>query len=230
MHFADRGDRAMWGFIFDLDGVITDTAKYHYLAWKIIADELKIPFTEEINERLKGVSREKSFEIILEVGKRLDMKPEERAKWCERKNKIYIDYIKQMNKDEVLPGVRVFLEKIRRGGDCVALGSASKNSRIILERLELQKAFDVIVDGTMVTKAKPDPEVFLQGAQKMCIDPERCIVFEDSKAGIEAAHRGGMKAIGIGDAKVLREADGVITGFEGWTPEKIVEEVVFCTK
>ena len=155
MHFADKGDKTMWGFIFDLDGVITDTAKYHYLAWKTIADELEIPFTEEINERLKGVSREKSFEIILEVGNRLDMKSEERAKWCEKKNKLYVDYIKQKIKDEVLPGVRVFLEKIRKGGDCIALGSASKNSKLILERLELQqKAFDVIVDGTMVTKAK----------------------------------------------------------------------------
>lgn len=215
----------MKGFIFDLDGVITDTAKYHYLAWKKIADELQIPFTEEVNERLKGISREKSFKIILETGKRLDMGQKERAEWCRKKNQIYVDYIKQMKKEEVLPGVRKFLEEIRRGGNYAALGSASKNSGLILDRLELKDAFDVIVDGTMVTKAKPDPEVFLQGAGKMGIKPEDCIVFEDSKAGIEAAHRGGMKAVGIGSPVILQEADYVIDCFDGWTPEKIAQKL-----
>lgn len=212
----------MRGFIFDLDGVITDTAKYHFLAWKQIADELQIPFTEEINERLKGVSRERSFEIILETGNRTDMEEEERTRWREKKNRIYIEYIQNMKREEVLPGVREFLKEIKKDGNLAALGSASKNSALILERLELTDAFDVIVDGTMVTKAKPDPEVFLKGAERMGLKPECCIVFEDSVAGIEAAHQGKMRAVGVGKSEMLQKADCVITGFAGCSPEQII--------
>ena len=210
------------GFLFDLDGVIVDTAKYHYLAWKKLAEELGIPFTIEDNERLKGVSRLQSFEIILEIGKRT-MTDEEKEFYCTKKNDIYVDYIKKLEKDEVLPGVRDFLITAREMGIPMALGSASKNAVFILERLDLMDLLDEIVDGTLVSAAKPDPEVFLKGAEMLSLKPEECIVFEDSTAGIEAAHRGNMKAMGVGLKENLPEADNWITGFEGLTPRAVLE-------
>ena len=210
------------GFLFDLDGVIVDTAKYHYLAWKKLAEELGIPFTIEDNERLKGVSRLQSFEIILEIGGRT-MTDEEKKFYCTKKNDIYVDYIKKLEKDEVLPGVRDFLVSAREMGIPMALGSASKNAVFILERLDLMDLLDEIVDGTLVSAAKPDPEVFLKGAGLLSLSPENCIVFEDSTAGIEAAHRGGMKAMGVGLKENLPEADNWITGFDGLTPQAVLE-------
>lgn len=210
------------GFLFDLDGVIVDTAKYHYLAWKKLAEELGIPFTIEDNERLKGVSRLQSFEIILEIGKRT-MTDEEKEFYCTKKNDIYVDYIKKLEKDEVLPGVRDFLITAREMGIPMALGSASKNAVFILERLDLMDLLDEIVDGTLVSAAKPDPEVFLKGAEMLSLKPEECIVFEDSTAGIEAAHRGNMKAMGVGLKENLPEADNWITGFDGLTPQAVLE-------
>ena len=219
-------DKKIEGYIFDLDGVITDTARYHYLAWKKIADELNIVFTEKTNERLKGVSREKSFDIILEEGQKKEMPAEERARWCKKKNDIYISYIENMKKEEVLPGVREFLNEIRNGGKKTALGSASKNARQILDRLGLIQSFDVIVDGNMVKNAKPDPEVFLKAAALLHIEPENCVVFEDSIAGIIAARCGGMKTVGIGDKAILKEADVVITEFTKWMPEQIENNLI----
>ena len=204
----------MKGLIFDLDGVITDTAGYHYKAWKEIADELHIPFTETDNERLKGVSRERSFEIILELGGRQDMPEEERARWRDRKNERYVSFLEQMEKSEILPGVERFIRQAEKAGYRTALGTASRNSKIILRRLGISGLFDAVTDGTDVSKAKPDPEVFLKSAERIGIPPESCIVFEDSRAGIEAAHRGGMRAVGIGRAEQLEEADIVIPGFE----------------
>ncbi len=209
------------GFIFDLDGVIVDTAKYHYLAWKDLAEELHIPFTIEDNERLKGVSRLQSFEIILEIGGRT-MSDDEKEFYCTKKNDIYVSYIKKLEKDEILPGVRTFLETAKAQGIHMALGSASKNAVFILEKLDLTDLLDAIVDGTLVSAAKPDPEVFLKGADLLSLKPEDCIVFEDSTAGIEAAHRGGMKAIGVGLKSNLPEADEWITGFDGLMPEDIL--------
>ena len=205
----------MKGLIFDLDGVITDTAGYHYRAWKEIAKELGIPFTKEDNERLKGVSRERSFEIILELGGRLDMPEEERALWREKKNEQYVSFLNQMGREDILPGVEAFISRAKEEGYRTGLGTASRNSKIILERLEITGMFDAVTDGTDVTKAKPDPEVFLKCAERLGISPEECIVFEDSRAGIEAAHRGGMKAVGIGKEEQLKEADIVIPGFAG---------------
>ena len=198
--------------IFDLDGVIVDTAKYHYIAWKELAEELYIPFTEKDNERLKGVSRMASFEILLGLGN-LTMSEEEKQFYCNKKNERYVSYIQQMTEDEVLPGVCSFLEAAKRAGYGIALGSASKNARMILENLKLTQYFDAIVDGNKVSKAKPDPEVFTLGAQLLFIPYEDCIVFEDSIAGIEAAHAVGMSAVGIGDSAQLGSADLVIPGF-----------------
>ncbi|MBQ8559592.1 MAG: beta-phosphoglucomutase [Tyzzerella sp.] len=210
------------GFIFDLDGVIVDTAKYHYLAWKELAAELNIPFTIEDNERLKGVSRLQSFEIILEIGGRT-MSDEEKEYYCTKKNNLYKTFLETLKKEEVLPGVRNFLEAARAAKIPTALGSASKNAAFILEKLDLMDLLDVIIDGTLVSAAKPDPEVFLKGAEALSLDPADCIVFEDSFSGIEAAHRGGMKAIGVVTKENLPEADEWITGFDGLMPEDILK-------
>ena len=210
----------MKGLLFDLDGVLVDTAKYHFLAWREIAKELKIPFDEKDNERLKGVSRMRSFEIILEIGNRL-MSKEEKEFYCAKKNERYLSYIKEMPSSEVLPGVREFLTDAHAAGYGIALGSASKNSRLILERLELTGYFDAIIDGTKVEKAKPDPEVFLKGAQELGLPPEECIVFEDSQAGLQAAHAGKMFCVGIGTPQRLPEADLCMPGFAGVTMQQI---------
>lgn len=212
------------GLLFDLDGVIVDTAKYHYLAWKELAKELEIPFTEKDNERLKGVSRMASFEIILEIGGR-SMSQTEKEACCAKKNEIYVEYIKKLKDDEILPGVKNFLTDAREKGYRTALGSASKNSPMILERLGITKLFDAVIDGTKTSKAKPDPEVFLKGAQALGLVNEECIVFEDAAAGILAAHNGGMTAVGIGDPAVLSEADLVMDGFDGITVDGVIEKL-----
>lgn len=208
------------GLLFDLDGVIVDTAKYHYLAWREIARELGIDFTEKDNERLKGVSRMRSFEIVLEVGGKT-MSQEEKERYCEKKNEVYLTYIQKLKEDEILPGVRVFLEDVKKKGYKIALGSASKNSRLILDRLQLTDTFDEIIDGTKTSKAKPDPEVFVLGAKALGFDCSECIVFEDAVAGIEAAHAGRMQAVGIGSRDRLPEADYNIPGFLGIEIEEI---------
>lgn len=202
------------GLIFDLDGVITDTARYHFLAWKGIADELGIPFTLTDNERLKGVSRMASFEIILEIGNR-SMGSEEKEEWCKKKNDVYVSYINKLTTADILPGVEDFIKDAKSNGYLIALGSASKNSSLILSRLGVEHYFDSLVDGTKVSKAKPDPEVFLCGAKELGLPADECIVFEDSEAGLEAAHRGGMKAVGVGSKDILFMADTVIPGFAG---------------
>lgn len=203
------------GLLFDLDGVLVDTAKYHYRAWKEIADELAVAFTPEQNERLKGVSRRESFEILLQIGKR-SMEEAEKVRYCEKKNRIYQSYIANLNQEEVLPGVREFLKEAKEEGYRIALGSASKNAVFILEKLQLLSCFDEVIDGTKVTKVKPDPEVFQKGAQALGLSCKDCIVFEDSAAGIEAAHRAGMKAVGIGSRINLPEADAVTAGFQNF--------------
>lgn len=211
------------GCIFDLDGVIVNTAKYHYLAWKRLADELGFDFTEKDNERLKGVSRMRSLEILLSVG-RINASEEEKIKMAAKKNKWYVEYISKLDKSEILPGVENFINMIKNEGIKVAIGSASKNTMLILNRLGIKDLFDVIIDGNKVSKAKPDPEVFLLGAKGLNLAPEECIVFEDSEAGIEAAIRGNMHSIGIGNPDILKKAEKVIPGFE----EKYIKELKFC--
>lgn len=206
--------------IFDLDGVIVDTAKYHYLAWKRLAQELGFEFTEEQNERLKGVSRMKSLEILLEIGNK-NFTEEEKLKLAEKKNNWYIEYISKMKEDEILPGAKEFLEIVRDSGIKTALGSVSKNSMTILNNLKLIKYFDAVIDGNKVSKAKPDPEVFLLGAREVNIEPKNCVVFEDAQAGIEAAINAGMYSIGIGDAKILNKANFVIKSLKQMTIEKL---------
>lgn len=193
-------------FIFDLDGVIVDTAKYHFMAWQKLADKLDIVFTPEHNEQLKGVSRVRSLEIILELGK-IQASEEEKQLWLTQKNQDYLSYIEKMDESEILPNVKEVLEFIKDRKQPIALGSASKNARPILEKVGLLPFFDVIIDGNDVSNAKPDPEVFVRAAKLLGIDNENAVVFEDSLAGIEAANIAGMLSIGIGDSKVLKQAN-----------------------
>lgn len=199
--------------IFDLDGVLVDTAKYHYLAWKRLADELGIP-SEKENERFKGVSRARCMEILLELGGRT-MSEEEKAACTDKKNRIYVNYIRNIDESEILPGVKAFLEDARENGYRIGLGSASKNTALILERLKLVPYFDAVIDGTQVTQAKPAPQVFLRGAEALGVRPSDCIVFEDAEAGIQAAHAGGMTAVGVGSRAALPEADLILAEFTG---------------
>jgi beta-phosphoglucomutase len=193
------------GFIFDLDGVIVDTAKYHYLAWKKLAEELGIDFTEEQNEQFKGVSRKRCLEILLEMGG-LTVTKEQFNAWLEEKNIDYLKYIDKMDASEILPDVPKVLSYLKQHNVPMALGSASKNAVPILKKVGLISYFNAIVDGTHVTKAKPDPEVFLIAAKDLGLEPEDCIVFEDALAGIEASNAAGMISIGIGDKNTLTQA------------------------
>jgi len=194
------------GFIFDLDGVIVDTAKYHYLAWRNLAEELGFEFTEEQNELFKGVSRKRCLEILLDIGG-IKATQDQFDTWMVEKNVDYLKYIEKMNTSEILPDVPRVLSYLRGNQFPIALGSASKNAVPILERIKLTSFFDSIVDGNSVTTAKPDPEVFLIAAKNLGVRPEKCVVFEDAVAGIEAANAAGMVSIGIGNAEVLSKAD-----------------------
>ena len=199
-------------FIFDLDGVIVDTAKYHYLAWKKIATALGIEFTEEHNELLKGVSRVRSLDIILELGNK-KASQEEKNKWLTQKNDDYLSQLVDMDSSEILPGVFKVLTYLKENNQPIALGSASKNARPILEKTGILSYFDAIVDGNDVTNAKPDPEVFLVAAQLLGVQPENAFVFEDSVAGIEAANSAKMTSIGIGDKTILHQAKYIFKDF-----------------
>ncbi|MCP4055317.1 MAG: beta-phosphoglucomutase [Mesoflavibacter sp.] len=200
------------GFIFDLDGVIVDTAKYHFLAWQKLAKSIGIDFSHEQNEQLKGVSRVKSLEKILAWGNKTISEEKFNALMAS-KNDDYLSFIAKMNHEEILPDVPKVLNYLKTQNQPISLGSASKNARQILEKVDLLKQFDAIVDGNDVSKAKPDPEVFLIAAKVLNIKPEDCIVFEDSVAGVQAANTANMISIGIGEKSVLHEADYVFSNF-----------------
>jgi len=193
---------------------------YHYKAWKRLANQMGFDFTEEQNEKLKGVSRTRSLELILQWGgvTKTDAEKEELAT---QKNIWYVDMISHMKPDEILPGAKGFVQTCRDAGIKTALGSASKNSMMILEKIGMVNLFDAIIDGNKVSKAKPDPEVFLKGAEEVGIAPANCVVFEDAIAGIEAAIAGGMKSVGIGSPEVLGEANLVVSGLNEMSLEKL---------
>jgi beta-phosphoglucomutase len=201
----------MKGAIFDLDGVIVDTAKYHYLAWRWLANLLGFDFSEEDNERLKGVSRTRSLEILLEIGG-LKLTNQVKEEMANIKNKQYIEYISNMDESELLPGAKEYITALRKRGVGIALGSASKNAELILRKLNITGLFDVIVDGNKVSNAKPDPEVFLVACRELRLTPAECVVFEDAAAGVQAAKAAGMQVIGIGKPETLAQADRVIGG------------------
>ncbi|WP_194849998.1 beta-phosphoglucomutase [Nonlabens antarcticus] len=199
-------------FIFDLDGVVVDTAKFHFVAWQNLASSLDINFTEEENEQLKGVSRVRSLEKILEWGnKKIDKETFEQK--LIQKNEEYLKMVETLDQKDILPGVYDFLIHLKKQDQPIALGSASKNARPILKKLGILNMFDAIVDGTDVSKAKPDPEVFLNACKLLNMPSENAIVFEDSIAGIQAANIAGMISIGLGEEKNLSEADEVFRSF-----------------
>lgn len=199
--------------IFDLDGVIVDSAKFHFLAWQKLAKKLGLNFTEADNERLKGVSRTDSLNIILEINNS-SLPEAEKSKWLAYKNDLYLGLVAAMDENEILPGIASLIDELLAAGIKVALGSSSKNARLLLTRLGLIQKFDVIVDGTNISRSKPDPEVFLLGANLLKLAPKRCLVVEDAYSGVEAANTGGFLALGVGSPEALSNAEHVIPGFE----------------
>lgn len=198
--------------IFDLDGVITDSAKYHYLAWKALADELGIDFDETYNEKLKGVSRMESLELILANGDACDKyTDDEKFQMAEKKNDNYKELIKQITPEDILPGVYDFLKELRANDIRIALASVSKNAPFILKQLELENYFDYVADAAKVPNAKPFPDIFLAGMDAFGLKPEECIGVEDARTGVEAIHRAGMKAVGVGTPSEMEAADLVMT-------------------
>ena len=198
------------GAIFDLDGVLVDTARYHYIAWKELADSLGFTFTESHNERLKGVSRMRSLEILLEVGG-VTADDATKEAWAAEKNARYIALLDTLTEADLLPGAKELLQYFRLCGVKTALGSASRNAMFILENLGIADLFDAIIDGTVVSRAKPDPEVFLKGVEALGVPAEQCVVFEDALAGIEAAHAAGCRAIAVGKPDLLPGAEGYVS-------------------
>ncbi|MBI3285016.1 MAG: beta-phosphoglucomutase [Burkholderiales bacterium] len=210
--------------IFDLDGVIVDTAKYHYLAWKRLANSLGFDFSEADNEHLKGVSRVESLKLVLRLGS-VALEPLAFEAALADKNAWYLDYIHQIGPEEILPGVADFLAAVRAQGIKTALGSASKNAQVILERIGLLEQFDAIIDGNKVANAKPDPEVFLNAARATGVAPADCIVFEDAVAGVQAALNAGMQCVGIGEPAVLRQAHLVLPGFQNTGIDQVIAQL-----
>ena len=213
------------GLLFDLDGVLVNTNPLHYQAWKELAEELGIPFTPKDHEAFLGVSRAQCLELLLQKGDQ-SFSPQEKARLCGRKNDRYRELIGGLTPAALLPGVPEFLKAARAEGYRIGLGSVSKNAGFILEKLKITAFFDAVIDGTGILNGKPDPEVFLKGARALNLLPEQCVVFEDSAAGIEAAHRGGMKAVGIGTPQRPPEAELTVPGFAGLTPAELLSKLV----
>ena len=197
----------MEAVIFDLDGVLVHTDRYHYLAWAELADEKGIYFDEEINQRLRGVSREQSLEIILEKYKGPALSPEEKKAMTDKKNDVYRKYLDRMTPDDVPDEVRSVIHKLKEAGYKLAVGSSSKNTKFILERTALADEFDAVSDGTMIKRTKPDPEVFLLAGQMLGVESAKCLVVEDAVAGIEAGKAAGMKTAAYGAAAISHIAD-----------------------
>lgn len=200
----------MKAVIFDLDGVITDTAEYHYLAWKSLADELQLPFDKQYNEKLKGVSRMKSLELILAVGN-VSYTEEEKLALAEKKNDLYKEMIKKVTPEDLLPGIESLLKELQEAGIKTALASASKNAPFILDRLGVTHYFNHVVDVNLIKHGKPDPEIFLTGAAKLGVSPEDCVGIEDAEAGIESILSAGMYAVGVGTPAQMQKADLIVS-------------------
>ena len=203
--------------IFDLDGVIVDTARFHFLAWQEIARELGIPFTETENEKLKGVSREKSLDYILDLGN-TSLSGERKKQLLTKKNELYLDYISRLNESDLLPGIRELLDFLQATAIPVAVASSSRNARMVLDKLNLTGRFDALLTGNDIIHTKPHPEIFLKAAEALQIKPGRCVVVEDAPAGIEAARRAGMKTIGVGHPAELKHAGTVVASPAGLLP------------
>ena len=214
------------GFIFDLDGVLVDTARYHYQAWRRMANELGFDFSEKDNEQLKGVGRRDSLEKILGWGK-VTLLEDEKERLMTRKNDWYQELIKTMDTNSTLPGVREFLDSARDLSLSLALASSSKNAPRILELTDLAHYFSATVDGTQITNSKPDPEIFLTAAERLRLEPGELVVFEDAQAGVEAALAGGFRTVGIGNKKSLAEAEIVYRGLGETSPAEVINSLNF---
>ena len=200
--------RELKAVIFDLDGVITDTAEYHYQAWKELSEELRIPFTREFNEELKGISRMESLEKILILGGKHDQfSNHEKAELAKRKNEHYCHLIEEITPGDILPDIQEFITAIKNHGLKIGLASVSKNAFTVMNRLGLTGEFDTIVDATTIINGKPDPEIFFRAAEQLGVEPDSCIGIEDAEAGVAAIKAAGMFAVGIGDAVRLAQAD-----------------------
>ena len=210
--------------LFDLDGVLVDTAKFHFLAWRKMANALDIDFDEHQNEALKGLSRRESMDLILQWGQKT-LSEADVEHYMHLKNTWYLNHVEQLKPHDSLPGAADFLKHCKHLGYPLALGSASKNARLILDKLGLTPLFDAIIDGTEATLSKPNPQVFLKGAAALQTPPTQCLVFEDAIAGIQAAHNANMLAIGIGQPHILAEADLVFPSLEGLEITAIVAQL-----
>jgi beta-phosphoglucomutase len=200
------------GFIFDLDGVITDTAEFHYRGWKRLAEEEGLPFTREDNEHLRGIPRRESLLLILKDR----MVPEEKIlRMMERKNNYYLEFIKEVSPADLLPGAKELLEETRAAGLKNALGSASKNAGEVVHRLGIRSLFDAISDGHSVERQKPAPDLFLHAAEQLRLSPAECVVVEDAAAGVEAAVRGGYRSIGLGPRERVGQAEVIFPSLSG---------------
>ena len=211
-------------FLFDLDGVIVETAGFHYQAWRQLANDLGFDISEEFNEGLKGISRMESLDLILAHGN-IELSEAKKLDLAKSKNDFYLTLVSQMTPNDILPGVQDFFRQIKQTDIKIGLGSVSKNAKMILARVGLLEAFDAIIDGNKISRSKPDPEVFLNGAAELGFLPAECIVFEDAVAGVEAGKRAGMKVIGIGKAEVLTKAEIVLAGFEGIELNTLLENL-----
>jgi len=209
--------------LFDMDGVIVDTAGYHFKAWARLADSLSIPFTEQENEQLKGVSRVDSLERILAWG-HLHLNNEKKIQLMELKNKWYLEYVEKVDANEMLPGAHDFLKELKQHNIKIGLGSSSKNSMMILGKLGILPLFDCVIDGTKVLMSKPNPEVFLSGAKELGIYPSEIIVFEDALSGVKAAVDGGFRCVGIGDPSILVKAHSVVPSLANYTVSKMLSD------
>jgi len=210
--------------LFDLDGVIVDTAKYHFTAWQRLAEELGVAFDHADNDQLKGVSRVDSLEYILGKGN-LDLDNDTKVRLMERKNTWYLEQVDGMTPGEMFPGIVAFLDELRAAGVGVALGSSSRNAPLILERCGIADRFDAVVDGNSITFSKPDPEVFLKGADALKVKPANTVVFEDALSGVEAALNGGFRVVGLGAEGALPKSNFMLQGFEGFTMAQLVERL-----
>lgn len=198
--------------IFDLDGVICHTDEYHYLAWKAMADSMNIPFDRQVNNRLRGVSRMESLDIILEQYTGVLSQAEKEA-LAEQKNELYKEFLKKMSPADLSDEVKVTLDTLRGRGYKLAIGSSSRNARFILQQLGLSGYFDAVSDGNNISRSKPDPEVFVKAARMLCLNPEECLVVEDAVSGAQAGHAGGMQVACVGDAAKELAGEYNLTAF-----------------
>ena len=211
------------GFIFDLDGVLTDTAEYHYLAWKKLADRLGIQLDRKMNEQLKGISRMDSLDRILAIGNQMDRYTlEEKEKLADEKNEDYKELILEVTPNDLLPGIANLLADLRAKDIRLALASASKNGPVIMERLGIADMFDTMVDPATLAKGKPDPEIFIKGAQQLKLKPIECVGVEDAQAGIKSINAAGIFSVGVGTKEMMKEADYAVTS----TKELKLEEIL----